>query len=68
MAEFEVDEDFLNYKPSSPGADERGCTCPEAENNFGCGRSKNGVIEKSFTADPECPIHGLEVLLGIKLD
>ena len=68
MAQIEVDEDFLNYHPGSPDAVERGCTCPQAENNFGRGRSKNGVIQESFTADPYCRIHGLEVLLGIELD
>jgi hypothetical protein len=59
---------FLKYNPGSPGALALGCTCPEAENNFGRGRSKNGVIEPSFTADPPCPIHGFEVLFGIKVD
>ena len=68
MAQIEVSEDFQKYKPGSPGAVERGCTCPQAENNFGRGRTKNGVIDKSFTADPRCPIHGLEVLLGIEVD
>ena len=33
------------------------------ENNFGRGRSKNGVIEPLFTADPACPIHGFDVLV-----
>jgi hypothetical protein len=63
-----VPEDFVKYKPCSADAVERGCTCPQAENNFGRGRSKNGVIEASFTADPYCSIHGIEVLLGMKLD
>ena len=63
MTQVEVDEDFLKYNPGSPGAVERGCTCPQAENNFGRGRSKNGVVEPSFTADPECSIHGFDVLL-----
>ena len=35
----------------------------QAENNFGRGRSKNGVVEPSFTADPECPIHGFDAIL-----
>ena len=30
--------------------------------------AKNGVIDGSFTADPRCPILGLEVLLGIQVD
>jgi hypothetical protein len=68
MAQIEVDEDFLNYHLGSSGAVERGCTCPTAENNFGRGRSKNGVIQESFTADPYCPIHGFEALFGIKVD
>lgn len=68
MVQIEVSDDFRNYKPGSPGAVERGCTCPQAENNFGRGRSRNGVVEPSFTADPYCPIHGFEFLLGIKLD
>jgi hypothetical protein len=42
--------------------------CPEAENNFGRGRSKNGVVEPSFAADPRCQIHGFEALLGIEVD
>ena len=66
--EVEVDEDFLKYHPGSPGAVERGCTCSQAENNFGRGRSKNGVVEPSFAADPRCPIHGLEKLLGIEIE
>jgi hypothetical protein len=68
MAKIELDEDSLKYKPGSPGAVERGCTCPQAEINFGRGRSKNGIVEPSFTADPHCRIHGLEVLLGIEVD
>jgi hypothetical protein len=68
VMEIEVDEDFLKYNPGSPGAVERGCTCPQAENNFGRGRSKYGVVKPSFATDPYCAIHGLEVLLGIKLD
>ena len=57
-----------NYSPGSPGTVERGCICPEAENNFGRGRSKNGLIEASFSADAECPIHGFEVILSVKWD
>jgi hypothetical protein len=68
MAQIEVDEEFLKYHPGSPGAVERGCTYPEAEDNFGRGRSKNGIVEPSFTADPQCPIYGFEVLFGIKVD
>jgi hypothetical protein len=68
VAQIEVDETFLNYSPGSPGAVERGCTCPEAENNFGRGRSKNGVIQPSFTADPRCHIHGVEALFGIVVE
>jgi hypothetical protein len=68
LMEIEVDENFLKYDPGSPGAVERGCTCPQAENNFGRGRSKNGVVKPSFATDPRCPIHGLETLLGIKLE
>ena len=66
--EIEISDDFLNYHPGSPGAVERGCSCPQAENNFGRGRSKNGVVEPSFAADPRCPIHGLETLLSIELE
>ena len=29
---------FLRDKPGSPRAVHRGCSCPEAENNFGRGR------------------------------
>jgi hypothetical protein len=53
---------FLQDKPGSSSAIQRGCTCPAAENNFGRGRSKNGVIEAAFTTDPNCSLHGLEVL------
>jgi hypothetical protein len=67
LMEIEVDDTFLKYDPGSRGAVERGCTCPQAENNFGQGRSKNGVIEPHFASDPCCPIHGLEALLGIKI-
>jgi len=63
MTQIDVDPDFLKYNPGSPGAVERGCTCPQAENNFGRGRSKNGVVEPSFATDPDCPIHGFDVLL-----
>jgi hypothetical protein len=59
---------FLENNPGSPNAVVLGCTCPEAENNFGRGRSKNGVIEPSFTADPQCPIHGFDVILEIDPD
>jgi len=59
---------FIQNNPGSPSAAELGCTCPAAENNFGRGRSKNGVIEASFTADPHCPIHGFEVLFEIEID
>jgi hypothetical protein len=67
FVEMDISDDFQNYRPGSPGAVERDCTCPAAENNFGRGRSKNGVVEASFTADPHCPIHGLEALLGIEI-
>ena len=68
LTKIEIDEKFTKYNPGSPGAVEHGCTFPEAENNFGRGRSKNGVIEEIFTADPDCPVHGIEVLLGIKVE
>jgi hypothetical protein len=68
VTRIKINDDFTKYNPGSPDAVERGCTCPEAENNFGRGRSKNGVIEPSFTADPRCPIHGFEALFGIKVD
>jgi hypothetical protein len=55
-------ERFLQDKPGSPAAVQRGCTCPAAENNFGRGRSKSGVVEPNFAADPDCPLHGIEVL------
>jgi hypothetical protein len=40
---------------------------PQAENNFGRGRSKNGVFELDFAADPLCPVHGLQALFGIEV-
>ena len=64
----QAENDFLKYAPGSPGAVERGCTCPQAENNFGRGRSKNGVVEKSFAADPWCPIHGFKILFKMFVD
>ena len=59
---------FLRDQPGSPDAVRRGCTCPQAENNFGRGRSKNGRIEALFTADPDCSIHGIETLLKMTPD
>lgn len=59
---------FTKNNPGSPSAVALGCTCPAAENNFGRGRSKNGVIEASFTADPYCVIHGFEALSEIVKD
>ena len=56
---------FLQDAPGSLGAVKRGCTCPAAENNFGRGCSKEGVIEPTFTTDPNCSLHGLEVLLNM---
>jgi hypothetical protein len=64
----EAEEKFLKYTPGSIGAVEHGCTCPQAENNFGRGRSKNGVIQPEFAADARCPIHGFDVLFGIDVD
>jgi hypothetical protein len=54
---------FLRDGPGSLGAVRRGCICPEAENNFGRGRTKHGVLEPSFATDPECPLHGIAVLI-----
>jgi hypothetical protein len=68
MTQEEKIDIFLKYNPGSPDAVARGCTCPAAENNFGRGRSKNGVVEPTFTADSYCKIHGFEVVFGLKLD
>jgi hypothetical protein len=57
-----------NDAPGSPAAVQNGCTCPQAENNFGRGRSKNGVFEIDFAADPLCPTHGLQALFGIQVE
>jgi hypothetical protein len=54
---------FLQDNPGAPQAVQRGCTCPVAENNFDRGRSKDGVIQPDFATDPECPLHGIDVLL-----
>lgn len=54
--------------PGSPAAVALGCTCPQAENNFGRGRTKNGKFEKDFAADPFCPFHGLEAVLGLVIE
>jgi hypothetical protein len=53
---------FLQDKPGSPRAVQRGCSCPAAENNFGRGRFKNGSIRLEFATDPECPVHGIDAL------
>jgi hypothetical protein len=44
---------------------QRGCVCPAAENNFGRGRSKNGVVAPTFASDPECPIHAIDALCNM---
>ena len=59
---------FLKHSPGSPSAVALGCTCPEALNNFGRGRSTNGVVEPSFAADPDCPIHAFDIALGFAED
>ena len=38
----------------TPSAAEQGPACPQAENNFGRGQSKNGVIEPTFATDLQC--------------
>lgn len=65
MDQNEKLERFLKNSPGSPAAVALGCICPEALNNFGRGRSTNGVIEPSFAADPDCPVHAFEIVLGI---
>jgi hypothetical protein len=59
-------ERFLKYNPGSADAVALGCTCPAALNNFGRGRSTNGIVEPSFAADPDCPVHAFEIILGIQ--
>ena len=59
---------FLQDKPGSPEAVQRGCSCPEAENNFGRGRFKNGMIEPEFATDSECPVHGIDALCKMLLE
>jgi hypothetical protein len=54
--------------PGSPAAVARGCTCPQAENNFGRGRRKDGAFQQDFVADPHCVVHGFDALFGIDLD
>ena len=56
-------ERFLAHRPGEPSAVQLGCTCSAAENNFGRGRSKNGVVQPDFAVDAECPVHGWDVLL-----
>jgi hypothetical protein len=58
-------ERFSQDSPGSPGAMQRGCKCPTTENNYGRGRSDGEVGEPFFTANPECPLHGFEVLAGL---
>ena len=59
---------FLQDRPGSPRAVHRGCSCPEAENNFGRGRFKNGMIEPEFATDSECPVHGIDALCKMLLE
>jgi hypothetical protein len=59
---------FLQDKPGSPRAVQRGCSCPEAENSFGRGRFKNGMIEPEFAIDSECPLHGIDALCKMLLE
>ena len=59
---------FLQDNPGSLGAVQRGCTCFAAENNFGRGRSKGGVVEPEFGTDSECPMHGIRVLCKMLLE
>jgi hypothetical protein len=54
--------------PGSSEAIRLGCNCPQAENNFGRGRTKNGVFEPDFVADPSCLVHGFEALFGVPFD
>ena len=68
MDQSEKIERFLKNSPGSRGAIALGCTCPEALNNFGRGRSTNGVIEPSFAADPQCPVHAFEIILDLMQD
>jgi hypothetical protein len=56
---------FLEFTPGSAGAVAHGCSCPAAENSFGRGRVKGGVVEASFAADPECPVHALDIILAV---
>ena len=58
---------FPDDEPGSPAAVGRGCTCPQAENNFGRGRSKNGVVQPDFAVDGQCPVHGFEAVFGIQI-
>lgn len=54
---------YLDNKPGSLNAVALGCTCPQAENNWGRGRSEGGMIEDNFSADPECPIHNFDIVI-----
>ena len=68
MTSGQYERRFLQDNPGSVGAVQRGCTCPEAENTFGRGRFKNSQIEPEFATDPECPLHGIEVLCKMLLE
>jgi hypothetical protein len=68
MDKNEKIERFLKYSPGSPDAVALGCTCPQALNNFGRGRSTTGVIEPNFAADPDCPVHAFEIISGLIAD
>jgi hypothetical protein len=54
--------------PGSAEAVRLGCICPQAENNFGRGRTIDGTFKADFAADPSCLIHGFETLLGVPFD
>jgi hypothetical protein len=48
MAQIEVSDDFLKYHPGSPGAVERGYTCPTAETILVVGAKRRRNRWKSF--------------------
>ena len=52
MTQIEIDENFLNYNPGSPGAVERGCTCPAWIELFSLSTGKQiELINKAYRED-----------------
>lgn len=67
-AEMSEDFEFPQDPPRSPVSLEQGCLCPAAENKLRQGRTVNGVSQPLFSADIDCPMHGLVATFRINVD